>query len=205
MTSDDAIPEDAEALLRYWFGTDTDDARVCTAQAALWWGGGSETDDEIRARFGELLERARRGDFDDWARSPRGRLALVIMLDQFSRSVHRGTADAFSHDVKAQQLSLDGVAAGDDQQLRPVERTFLYMPLVHAENREVQDRAVDLFARLVQAVPSGHAKAFGAFHRHAIAHRDLILRFGRFPARNEALGRTSTEDEVEFLRQAKSR
>jgi uncharacterized protein (DUF924 family) len=153
--------------------------------------GGPELDERVRARFGALVAAARRGALDHWATSPRGRLALILVLDQFPRHLFRGTADAFASDARAQALTREGIDAGMDEELTLAERQFFYLPLMHAEDREVQALSVERFTALRDA-----AQAALGF---AVDHRDVVARFGRFPHRNAALGRASSAEEQAFL------
>lgn len=162
-------------VLDFWF-------RELTPQD--WFEGGERLDPVVRGRFGELYEAAIRGGCDHWPETPLGRLALIIALDQFSRHIHRGDARAFSQDAKARQLTLD-------ERLTFAQRHFFYMPLMHAEDPELQRRSVERFTALRDF--AGQVLAF------AQSHSDEITRFGRFPHRNEALSRPSTEEELAFL------
>ena len=159
---------------------------------AQWFQGDDPSlDDLIRRRFRDLLAQARNGGLDDWADSPRGRLALIIVLDQFSRNIHRGSGESFAGDPKAQGLTLDGIASGLDKSLTFSERQFFYMPLMHAEDRALQDQCVALFEGLKQ-------EAVGLLG-FATGHAAIVARFGRFPHRNDILGRASTPEEAAFI------
>ena len=153
--------------------------------------GGPALDARVRERFGTLVEAARRGELDHWTSSPRGRLALIIVLDQFPRHVFRGTAEAFTSDARAQALTRDGIEGGADEDLTLVERQFFYLPLMHAEDRELQAASVERYAAL--------RKQMDEVLDFAVEHRDIVARFGRFPHRNEALGRASTAEERGYL------
>jgi len=131
---------------------------------------------------------------------PRGRLALVILLDQFSRHIHRRTAESFAQDERAQEICLDGISAGDDQQLHPVERSFFYLPLEHAENLDRQNLSVEAFTRLAEDVPGPHRQLFEGALEYAKKHHFVINLFGRFPELNEIFGRESSEEEKEFMK-----
>lgn len=148
-------------------------------------------DDLIRRRFKDLLTQAIDGRLDDWAGSPRGRLALIIVLDQFSRNIHRGSGDSYAGDDKAQALTLDGIASGLDKSLTFSERQFFYMPLMHAEDVALQDQCVAQFEALKK-----EAEGLLGF---ATGHAAIVARFGRFPHRNEVLGRPSTPEETAFV------
>ncbi len=182
-------------ILEYWFG---DPPRPRTA---FWFGKDEANDRDIRGRFAGDLQRAAQGLLDDWASTSRGRLALVILLDQFSRNIYRDRADAYAGDEKAASLVLEGLAQKSDRSLTPLERVFFYLPLEHAEDLELQERSVELFRRLLEQAPPGQRDLFAGFLHYAERHRDIIARFGRFPHRNQALGRTSTPEETAFLRQ----
>jgi uncharacterized protein (DUF924 family) len=190
---------EADALLAWWFGTATPGAEVPAGRNAFWFGGTAETDAACRARWGALLERACAGELDGWAATPRGRLALVILLDQLSRNVFRGTPRAFAQDATARALVEDAIAKGDDEPLAPIERVFLYLPLQHAEDVAAQEDAVCRYRRLAGSVPPDVREEYENYLRHAEQHRDWIARFGRFPQRNAALGRASTPEERSFL------
>lgn len=190
-----------EEILRFWFGNEIDDAAVARRQADLWWGKNTEADDGIASRFGDLIAKACDGELTEWEATARGRLALILLADQFPRSIHRGSALAFSCDAKALIWCLDGLAAGVDHRLRPIERVFFYLPLEHSEHLEHQERSVRLFRRLLDDVRAGQEKPFEEFLDFAVRHREIIARFGRFPHRNKVLGRASTPEEVEFLQE----
>lgn len=188
-------------VLDFWFGPLGPDGFPREDRARLWFGGGSEVDDAIRARFATDVELAGSGGLDPWGETARGRLALILLLDQFPRNLFRGTARAFAHDVRAVQQALAGLEAGQDRQLAPVERAFFYLPLEHAEDRALQRRSVEAYEGLVREFPSAATQLQG-FLDYAIEHRDVIERFGRFPHRNAILGRPSTPDERAFLETA---
>ncbi len=194
-----------ENILEFWFGTFADAWHADPGKVDMWFKNGQRYDSEIFTRFGAEYFAACNGEFDHWAQSPRGRLALIILLDQFSRHIHRGTAQAFAQDVKAQALCLDGIASGDDQNLHPVERSFFYLPLEHAEDRRLQQYSVEAFARLLADVPPAHRSMFGTSLEYARRHQYVIERFGRFPELNTLLGRTSTAEEMAFLEQGEYR
>ncbi len=193
--------ETPQTVLEYWFGTNSDDAVVAREQASLWWSHDPQVDAEIRARFQPLVEQAAAGALDGWAGSPEGRLALILVTDQFPRNIFRGAPQAFAYDEIALRLSLDGLAGGEDRQLRPIHRVFLYLPLEHSEDLEHQVRCVALFRQLASDVPETHTKVFEGFLDYAEQHHAIIERFGRFPHRNAILGRESTPAEIEFLQQ----
>lgn len=201
-----AVPDGAagdpriESVLGFWLGGDASDPAAVEASWNRWFRGGEAADREIRTRFADLAEAARRGELAAWSETSRGRLALIVLLDQFGRNVHRGTAAAFAADDAALGLTLDGIEAGLDRALAPLERVFFYMPLQHAESREVQQRSVDVFSALAEAVAPAHVRELlRSSAEYARQHRDIIERFGRFPHRNAVLGRPSTAAEREYL------
>lgn len=189
--------DQARAVLDFWFGKLPPTAAVLDERMRFWFG--NEPDAPIRARFCELMRRAAEGELSAWADSPRRRLALILLLDQFPRNVHRVTALAFAQDEKALSLALSGMQVGADAALAPVERLFFYMPLQHAESRDVQDESVAAFRRLAAEAPEELRDGFDVALRYAELHRSLIERFGRFPHRNRVLGRESTPEEVAYL------
>ena len=184
-----------EEVLRFWFGEPGGEP-----PSEMWFTRSEETDREIRERFGELLERARRGELDDWAETPRGALALVILLDQMSRNVHRDSPEAFAADDRAQRVTLEAVSRGFDRELGIQERAFLYMPMMHSEDPAHHERSIDLFTQLVEDAPDDMKERCRTFLKYAHAHKDVVDRFGRYPHRNRVLGRESTPEEIEHLR-----
>jgi uncharacterized protein (DUF924 family) len=191
MSDHDKINE----ILEFWFGEIGADGNVVEDRSALWWKKNPEADALIRRRFEELVQQAGRGELD-WAGTPRGCLALIIALDQLPRNIYRDTARAFAFDGKALELALGGLASGADCELPPIQRVFFYMPLEHAESRELQRRSVELFTEL-----AGTSPAFEVYLDFARQHQAIIERFGRFPHRNAILGRQSTREELAFLEQ----
>lgn len=183
------LPLSADALnrrIRFWFG----DERVALRQ---------RRDEHIRVRFGAMLERAANGELAAWADGPRRRLSLIILLDQFPRSLFRGSARAFAYDAQALALALSGMQSGADAALDVAERIFFYMPLQHAERREVQEESVAAYRRLLAEVPQELQGPFSGALRSAENHRAIIERFHRFPQRNRALRRVSTPEELDWL------
>ncbi|MBX3260308.1 MAG: DUF924 domain-containing protein [Labilithrix sp.] len=185
-------------VLRFWFGPE---GSPPLANATKWYMKDDAFDREIEARFGAALELAARGALDGWKTTPRGRLALVIVLDQFSRNVFRGTPRAFAEDARACALAREAIAAGDEAALTTVERSFLYMPLMHAEDVALQRDCVAAFERLLADAPSDLAKSVANNLDFAKRHAEIVERFARFPHRNAILGRSSTPEELEFLKQ----
>ena len=189
---------EAREVLDYWFGAAGSPERGTIRE--LWFKKSEATDREIATRFGALVERALRGELAGWAETPSGALAQIILLDQFTRNIHRDTARAFAGDPRALRAATAMVGARQDLALPPEQRGFVYLPFEHAEDLAMQDEALRLFARLAEVAPQ-----MADSSDYARRHRDVILRFGRFPHRNAALGRQSTADESSFLREPGSR
>jgi len=190
-----------EDILAFWFGSAAGDSATAAAQKKLWWSKDAVIDAEIRERFGALVATAAGGAHREWAREPRGRLALILLFDQFPRNIYRDTPQAFAHDGLALRLALDGINSGADRSLRAIEKVFFYLPLEHAESAQMQERSVALFEELLAGAVEEDRKTFAGYLDYALQHRDIVQRFGRFPHRNRILGRASTAEEQEFLRQ----
>lgn len=188
-------------LLDFWFG----DATLQrdwpeTDRSPLWFGGGPELDAQITARFGPLVDAALGGGLVEWEARLDSRLALIVLLDQLTRNVHRGTARAFAGDARAQTLVLQTLALAQDAKLPRMGRMFLYMPLMHAENLALQHECLTRFTELQRASPPGQRAGLDGNLRSARQHLEIVERFGRFPHRNTAMGRTSTAEEETFLK-----
>lgn len=168
----------ADEVLQEWF-----------SDPARWWESNPAFDQYLRDNYHAEVEAALRGDLDEWAATPRGALALVLLLDQFTRNIFRGTARMYAGDTKALATSLAIMDKGEDESLAQAERQFLYMPLMHSEDRGIQERSLRTFAE------------FESQRQYARQHADIVFRFGRFPHRNVILGRRSTAEEIEFLQQ----
>ena len=194
-----------DTLHAFWFGTSPQDAEVIASQSALWWQKQPAVDTEIRKRFAPLVERAATGELDSWLGELRGRLALILLTDQFPRNIWREQAAAFAFDVLALRWAKEALVLGLDTRARPIERVFLYLPLEHSENLADQQHAVRLFDALAASVSSELRPAFDGFLDYARRPLEIIERFGRFPHRNAALGRETTAAEADFLRQPGSR
>jgi uncharacterized protein (DUF924 family) len=188
-----AVPlgEDAvstpEEVLSYWFPVDFSNADTQTRQRQMqrWMAGGPEVDMEITERFGEVLEQARRGELNHWADTARGRLALIVVLGQFSRNVYRGSPLSYAQDEKACQLALEGIELGMDRELSERERFFFWLPVGHSEDLTLQERSV-LHAEEDAANAPSHLRAGAEFGvSQAKGVRDVIARFGRHPHGNE--------------------
>ncbi len=175
-----------EQVLDFWFDP---------ASKAHWFDSSGDFDEAVRRRLEALYREAAEGGLRAWADSPRGALALCILLDQVPRNLYRGRAEAFACDEAARKVTRHALECGYDQGLKEEERLFLYLPLEHSEDLEDQDLCCDLVSRL---------EGNPLWRTYAERHRDVIRRFGRFPHRNEALGRQSTEEELAFLQEPNS-
>jgi uncharacterized protein (DUF924 family) len=192
------VADAAEDVLTFWFGAP---GSLPLANAEHWFAADPAFDEAVRARFEGLVARAAAGELEAWRESPPGALALVVTLDQFPRNLYRGSPRAFACDPAALDVALDAQARGFDRALSPVERWFLYLPLMHAESLARQQQSVALFEALAAEAPPSVAGAVADAADFARRHRDVIARFGRFPHRNRALGRASTAEEAAFLEQ----
>jgi|SRR5690554_696226 len=169
-----------QEVLTFWFEE---------LESADWFTKSSALDEDIRRRFSALHQQAVTGDLDAWIEDDQGALALVIVLDQFSRNMYRDTPQAFSADAKALQIAQAVVKRGGDGSLGEAQRAFLYMPYMHSEDRQVHRQAVELYTDLGNATNLDYE----------LRHQRIIDRFGRYPHRNHILGRESTDEEKEFL------
>jgi len=175
-----------EQVLRFWF------AEIVPEQ---WWSADPAFDEQVRTRFGTLLARASQGELSDWRDTPRGRLAELVVLDQFSRNVHRGTPRAFAQDAMALVLAQEALRANAERSLSPIETGFLLLPFMHSESAAIHVQAERLFRELA---PDDN-------YQFELRHKAIIDRFGRYPHRNAILGRESTPEERAFLEQPGSR
>nr|WP_306269338.1 DUF924 family protein [Pararhizobium sp. IMCC3301] len=167
-------------VLKFWFDEHT---------AKDWFGGKAEFDDQVEASFADLLVQAEKCELFHWRRTPQGRLAEIIILDQFTRQLFRGQPRAFASDPLALALAQEAVATGDDLKLQDRQRPFLYMPFMHSESLAIQDQSIVVFTTLGNVGDLDFAKK----------HRAVIERFGRFPKRNAALGRISSAEEQAYM------
>ena len=192
-------------VLDFWFGPSGSAVEIAGRQRKLWFGKLPVYDQAVVERFSATLIGATAGQFEHWTNTPRGRLGLIIVLDQFPHHIHRDQAEAFASDSHALVLSMAALEASEDQQLTPIERVFLYLPLEHAETLAMQDLSVSLYEKLARETPADEHALFNDFLSYARQHREVVLRFGRFPHRNALLGRHSSPEELAFLKQPGSR
>jgi uncharacterized protein (DUF924 family) len=179
-------------VLDFWFGAPG--SAESGGERKIWFVKDEAFDRRIVERFGPTIERALRGELDDWAATPEGALARILVLDQFTRNAFRGDRRAFAGDAQALAAASALVGSRQDERLAPLQRAFAYLPFEHAEGLAMQDEAVRLFERLVAQAPE-----LKTMLDYAYKHRDVIERFGRFPHRNAALGRQSTAEELAFI------
>ncbi|PRX32391.1 uncharacterized protein (DUF924 family) [Paraburkholderia sp. BL18I3N2] len=188
-----SLPQEAREVLDCWFGVPG--TPEYDTERKIWFSRNAAFDAMLRERFGALIDMARESMLDSWTQTPLGALALVIVLDQFSRNCHRNTARAFAADQKALRIAQQMIASGADRLLPTAHhRAFAYLPFEHDETPESQRESLRLFEQL-KAEPGGKS-----YYRFAVRHAEIIERFGRFPHRNATLGRTSTAEEIAFLR-----
>ena len=201
MTKHD-LPDDARDLLTAWFGELDREGLADDAHVERWWKKDPAFDAELRERFGALNAEAREGGLRAWLKTPRGTLAYVILLDQVSRNIHRDTPEMYTADARALEVAKAALADGATEAALAVhERVFLYMPLMHSEAVADQRACVACFERLAGSLDGWAKASIEANLQFARAHRDIVERFGRFPHRNDILGRETTAEEREFLKQ----
>ncbi len=186
-------------ILDFWFSAAELDAPQIDSRMERWFGSDPALDQQIRTEFGPLVQRALAGELDGWATSAEGRLALILLLDQFCRNIHRGSAMAFAGDRRALKLCIEGSMGNEYRTLSPVQRVFFFMPLQHAESAGVQDKSVRIYNALAEGVSDTLRETFLTFAQFAELHRDIVARFGRFPHRNRVLGRSNTPEEDSYL------
>ena len=186
-------------IVAFWLSDSLDHPDRASARRGWWYEGGPAVDEEIRVRFGKLVPRACAREFTDWRDTPDGALALILLLDQFTRNLYRGTVEAYAGDRCAFETVNHTVDRGLDLELHPVATIWLYHPFHHSEDVTEQDRGLGLLRALRQrANPAWHAYVERSIEGW-IRHRDIVARFGRFPHRNAVLGRHSTTEELAYL------
>ncbi len=201
MTNIATAPAPYEAVLKYWFGHVEETIVPSEHRARVWFGEDKEIDAGIKTRFSGLLDEAIEGRLADWESSPHGQLAMIILLDQFARHIFRGIPKAFDQDDKALSICLKGMRHEADHSLSLIERVFYYFPLLHSEKMGYQEQSVRAYRALVDLAFSETRVIFDSFLKFANHHYSVIQRFGRFPQRNIALGRESTKEEIDYLKE----
>ena len=197
VTDDDQLRIDA--ILGFWFQEQELSAPQIDRRMDMWFSEDAVVDHEIEKEFLGDVEAASKGALDHWGKDPRGRLALIILIDQFRRNIFRDSAAAYAKDKRALKLCVEGAMQRKDQGLTPIQRVFFYMPLQHAESAKVQAKSVELYIRLAEAVSPTFRETFLTVAQFAELHKDIIDQFGRFPHRNRALNRENTPEENEYL------
>lgn len=183
-------------VLDFWIGQHNIPS---PGQQKIWFAQSDELDQDIKSRFGKLVEQALAGGLQEWRESPQSCLALIILLDQFCRNIFRGSPMAFAGDHFALTYTKELIQLKQDLQLSAFERVFCYIPFEHAESLIEQNSAVELFTRLEEDAPAGHLEKFKGFTQFAHIHKDIIEKFYRFPHRNDVMGRISTEAELNYI------
>lgn len=190
---------DVRRVLDFWFQPGSMDQPTIDSRMDRWFTADAVTDAVIRTEFGPMVDRASKGQLDSWTGTPEGRLALILLLDQFRRHIYRGTPKAFSRDPHALKLCVEGAMQGEYKSLTPLQQAFFFMPLQHAESLKIQERSAKIYAGLVGNVSDTLKATFATFAQFAELHHDIIESFGRFPHRNKVLGRENTAEENEYL------
>lgn len=188
-----------QEILRFWFGELDAEGVPEEFHRERWFRQNRAFDWEIRRRFLSMVLVASEDGLESWREEPGGALAEILLLDQFTRNIHRGRAMAFDNDRAARQRCLDGLACGQDVSLPLIQRAFFIMPLQHSEKLQDQDKGVGLYEQLVASARGRLKDVLRSFYASSQEHRDIIVRFGRFPHRNKVLGRHSTPEEIAYL------
>jgi len=188
-----------QEILNYWFAGDLQDAPKLDSRMELWFGTDPAVDQEIKKRFGTQVKAALQGKLNHWSKTPQGRLALIIVLDQFARRCLRGRKEAYAGDALTLQLCAKGATNEMHRELTAEQRLFFFMPLQRAESNKIQDRSVKVYQAMVKRVSATMRETFETFAMFAELRKDVIAEYGRFPHRNEALGRSNTESEAKVL------
>ena len=197
ITDDDQIRIDA--IVAFWFREHELTAPQIDGRMDIWFGEDAMFDEEIAREFSADVDAASEGRLNHWGHESRGRLALILLLDQFRRNIYRNTADAFAMDKAALKLCVEGAMEKKDKGLSSIEKAFFYMPLQHAESARVQKKSCELFNKLAETVSPTYKETFETIAQFAELHHDIVDQFGRFPHRNKLLKRANTPEEDEYL------
>lgn len=183
---------EANAVLTYWYGGGDKEKRP------KWFGGGEKGAEEIKQKFGDLVVKARNNELKHWEDGPKSTFALILLLDQFCRSIYKGTPQAHDYDPYAEQLTKKLLEGNPPKHFSfsRAGRWFIYMPLMHAEDKETQELSLQLYTQLAKEDEEGYSRVLN----YAILHKEVVDRFGRFPQRNKNIGRENTPEEEEWLR-----
>jgi uncharacterized protein (DUF924 family) len=188
-----------DQVLAYWFADLDRLDGLLEERMAFWFRRGDEVDDEVRQLFGAAVEAAAAGGLRDWLETDHGWLAFIVLIDQFPRNIYRTSGQSYALDPLALATALDGMAQGRDLRLPDAARPYIYLPLMHAEDRAVQDRSLRLAIELKSRATPANRAFLEIYAESAQEHHDIVSRFGRYPHRNQLLGRDSTADELAFL------
>ncbi len=189
----------ASSVTDFWFGTEALTPEVAQARMPLWFSSSKDTDFDIERRFGKLVTAAGAGALDSWKDNPDDLLALTLLLDQFPRNLHRGTAQAFAYDSRARQCTYKAIESNWFDHWHPLQGLFVLLPLEHSEAIEDQILCLEMTGKLGEKVGDEWQKMWSGFVDYAQKHLDIIAQFGRFPHRNRVLGRTTTAEEETWL------
>eukprot|EP01080_Neovahlkampfia_damariscottae_P003101 gene3101-5271_t len=184
-------------IFNFWFGKEINNQNF----NRIWFEKSTETDEFIIKNFKQDLISLTTGEYEDWKQTPEGVLASVLIVDQFTRNMFRGSSESWNYDNIARELADFAIENKFDVKLEPIQRMFLYLPYEHAETMEYQEKSLTKFMELKKEM---NHPIYDQAHQYAVAHFDIIKRFGRYPHRNEILKRESTEEEIEFLKDPKN-
>ena len=195
--------EKIESILKFWFGRVEETVVPSENRAKIWFGDSEEVDVHIHQVFSNDLQLGSLGEYDVWSESPRGQLALIILLDQYSRHIFRAHPDAYAQDKKALSICLQGIKDESDHALSLIERVFFYFPLLHSEELGYQEQSIRAYHNLSDLAFTETRVIYDSFLKFANHHYTIIKSFGRFPQRNKILGRLSTPEEIAYLKEIK--
>lgn len=196
--------EKIDEILKFWFGRVEETIVPSEKRARIWFAEDEQIDHEMKIQFLEDLNNASNGNYLEWESMPRGQLALILLLDQFSRHIYRHSPQAYMYDSKALNICIAGLKQQADHELSLIERVFYYFPLLHSEILEYQESAISAYQILQELAFSETRLIYESFLKFAHHHYTIIQRFGRFPQRNEVLGRVSTPEELNYLQEIKA-
>lgn len=196
------IPERALEVLDFWFGYLPTADYYPSSKGSLWFDANPAIDLQLQNLFGEDVKKAAQGELNQWRETARGRLALILLLEQFPRRIYRNKSQAYTLDPMARGLVQEGLQKGDENKLYPIEQVFFYLPFAHAEDPYLQGLSVDLYRKLIGESPPNIRPKIIDFFRYALVNQEQIKKFGRFPHRNNVLQRKSTPEEKQFLDQS---
>jgi uncharacterized protein (DUF924 family) len=189
----------SEEILQFWFEDACESPAQAEARNAFWFSANAEFDAQIWTLYADVVTDASLDHYENWAGSPLGRLALIIVLDQFPRNIFRGTSEAYRYDAQVLALARAGVEKGQLAGLAIPHQAFFLMPYQHSEDIQVQRSGVELMQGIVDEAPDEWRACASAYSDYAHQHHDIVANYGRFPHRNAPLGRTSTEAESRYL------